>query len=137
MKTLKKYGMLLALLLAIGPAATAQKVWVTPGTTVIRLSKGVENLSLTKKFTFNIEEKYSDVSYSIFGTVKEGTMVMKLYTPDKKTFKEFKITPGQEQSRQESFTPEEFDEKPFSGKWIIELSCTNATGYYMLMVRGR
>ncbi len=107
------------------------------GNSSMRLSKKMEDLSISKRFTFNVEEDYSDIYFRIIGQVKEGSLKIKLFKPDQKVLKELRIIPGQDQNWQQSFCLMELEDPGFTGKWSVELSCSEATGYYQFQFRSR
>ena len=107
------------------------------GTTNLRLWKRLEDVSNSKRFSFNVEKGYADVNFMIFGEIKEGSFKIKLYKPDNQLLKEVKVTPGNDQNWNQSFCLEENEGKGFVGKWSVELSCNNATGYYQFVSNSR
>lgn len=107
------------------------------GTTSLKIMKRLDEVSNSKKFTFNIEKGYSDVYFMIHGELKEGSLKIKLFKPDHKLLKEFKLSPGHSQSWNKSYCLDEYAGKGFTGKWFVELSCNEASGYYQFISSSR
>ena len=107
------------------------------GTTNMRLWKEVDDLSTSKKFTFNVEKDYSDIYFQLKGKASDGIIKIKLIRPDNKVLKELSIVPQQEQHWQQSYCLQEIDNPGFKGKWSVELSCSQATGYYQFAFKSR
>ncbi len=107
------------------------------GTTSLKIMKKLNNVTNYKKFTFNIEEGYSDINIMIISELKEGHLKISLRKPDQKLIKEFKLGPGQNQSWNQSYCLEEYAGQGFTGKWFVELSCSDATGYYQFVSSSR
>ncbi len=112
-------------------------VFTYQGTTNMRLWKKVDDLSVSKSFTFNVEKGYSDIYFRLKGQASDGTIKIKLIRPDTKVLKEIRIVPGQEQNWQQSYCLEEIDDPGLKGKWSIELSCSQASGFYQFVFSSR
>ena len=106
------------------------------GATSIRMRKKVSDLSLSHKYHFNVEEKYSGINFFILGEVTEGSIRIKLTKPDKTLFKDINVVPGKNFHWDQSFTLDKVN-KGGIGKWTVELFCDNATGFYQFFSRSR
>ena len=107
------------------------------GTTNFKIWKKLDEVSITKKFTFNVEEEYSDLNFMLVGELKEGSLKLKLFKPDQKLLKEIRIAPNQNQTWHKSYRLKEDEGQGFTGKWTVELSCSQASGYYQFVSSSR
>ncbi len=107
------------------------------GTTNFKISKELDELSLSKKFTFNVEDKYTYLSLTLVGELKEGSLKIILFKPDHQLLKEIKFVPNQNQTWFQTYSLEDVDGQGFNGKWTVELSCSQASGYYQFVSSSR
>ena len=106
------------------------------GRTKINLRKELDNVSLSHKYTFNIEEKYSNINFFIMGDIAEGSFSLKLIKPDKTVLKDINITPENDFTWRQPFVLDKV-KKGGIGKWIVELSANNATGFFQFYCSSR
>lgn len=107
------------------------------GATNMRLMKKMHKLTISKSFAFNVEEDYSDLSFMILGVIDSGSLNVRVLKPNKQILKELKLVPGNKQNWQQSFCLEENADNGFIGKWTVELSSNQATGYYQFISNSR
>lgn len=107
------------------------------GNSNMRISKRVDELSRSKKFTFNVEKGYSDIYFRLTGKANEGSIKIKLIQPDSKVLKEVIIVSGQDQNWQQTYSLVEKENPGFIGKWSVELSCKEASGFYQFIFSSR
>jgi hypothetical protein len=106
------------------------------GQTKINLRKGLDNVSLSHKYTFNVEEKYSNIDFFIRGDIAEGSFSIKLIKPDKTVMKDIKITPEHDFIWKQPFILDKV-KKGGIGKWTVEFSAKEATGYFQFYCSSR
>jgi hypothetical protein len=102
------------------------------GSTKINIRKKLNDLTMSGFYRFNVDEDYNGIDVYLRGEVKQGSFSIKVIKPDKTVLKEVTLTPGQSQDWHQSYLLDK-EKKTGIGKWTVQLSASNATGYYQFI----
>lgn len=103
--------------------------------TSLTIQKRIEDLTFRTKFKYNVQEGSDNFHFIANGSVKEGSIMIKLVDPSSKVIHEFEVSPLADVNWSQNFKWDEENAKKNTGIWTIEVSAKSATGRYSVSVR--
>ncbi len=116
------------------PRAYKYQNYFSEQSSVLELSKDLEDVSISKDFFFEVKEGAENLTMNIDGTLESGDLTITVKKPDGEVFQKFQISPLADVDWSQQL---ELDEEgtAYTGKWTINLSGNGATGNYSLKFR--
>jgi hypothetical protein len=98
-------------------------------------SKQVKETTLSREYSFDVEESANTVVMTIIGDCKSGQIRVKIIMPGGKTYSDIVIDEFGNLNWRKSFTISEEENKDKAGEWKFKIDAEKATGYFKISLQ--
>jgi hypothetical protein len=109
-------------------------LWTSGNQSQLTLRNSFNGGSDNSKGEFEVNGDTRHVRCMINGKVRSGNIVIKVFYPDGKIFKELTINSSAEIYYNQSMNIKEGEEEKYTGTWKYEITASKAEGNYMLTI---
>lgn len=102
--------------------------------TSLEYSKAVRESTISKQFSFEVDNTAKNVVMNIMGDCKSGEIKIKILLPGGKTYSDVIIDESGNLNWRKSFAITEEENKDKTGEWIFKIETSKATGYFRIFI---
>ena len=121
--------------MVIGPDGFSWNSFGDSEGTSWEFSKSMKENTFKRDYSFDVEKTVHNVVLSVSGDCKEGTINIKVITPEGKNFSDIVIDEFGNLNWRKSFNVSDKENQDKTGEWKFQINSNKATGYFRISLQ--